>query len=70
MRKQGYKESTIQPRIRALKAISRRANLLDPESVKSYLASAALSESRKEKLTNHDIRAITTISLNMKPIPS
>jgi len=52
MRKQGYKESTIQPRIRALKSLARRANLLDPESVKSYLASAELSESRKEKFTN------------------
>jgi len=52
MRKQGYRESTIRPCIRALKAIAKRTNLLNPESVKAYLASAALSESRKEKLTD------------------
>lgn len=54
MRKQGYRESTVKPCIRALKSIARRANLLDSESVKSYLASAQLSENRKEKLT-HDL---------------
>ena len=52
MRKQGYRESTIQPCIRALKAIAKRTNLLNPESVKAYLASAVLGENRKEKLTD------------------
>jgi hypothetical protein len=50
MRKQGYRESTIQPRIRALKATAKRSNLLDPESVEAYLASSQLSENRKEKV--------------------
>jgi integrase len=50
MQKQGYRESTIQPRIRALKAIARGTDLLNPESVKAHLASAQLSENRKEKL--------------------
>ncbi len=54
MRKQGYRESTIQPCIRSLRAIAKRTNLLNPESVKTYLASAQLSENRKEKLT-HDL---------------
>ena len=49
MRKQGYPESTIQPCVRALKAIAKRTNLLNPESVKAYLASAELTENRKEK---------------------
>jgi hypothetical protein len=40
MRKEGYRESTIQSSIQALKAVVRRANLLDPDSTKSYLASA------------------------------
>jgi hypothetical protein len=52
MRKQGYRESTIQPCIRALKAIARRADLLNPEAAKSYLASALVSENRKEKLAD------------------
>ncbi len=50
VRREGYRESTIQPRIRALKAMSRRADLLNPESVKAYLASSQLSENPKEKL--------------------
>jgi hypothetical protein len=54
MRKEGYRESTIRPCIRELRAIAKRANLLNPESVKSYLASADLSDNRKEKLT-HDL---------------
>jgi len=33
-----------------LKAVARRANLLDPEDVKAYLARAEVSEARKEKL--------------------
>ena len=54
MRKEGYRESTIRPCIRALRAIAKRTNLLNRESVKSYLASTDLSENRKEKLT-HDL---------------
>jgi integrase len=34
-----------------LKSVSRRANLLDPEQVKSYLGRANLAEGRKEALT-------------------
>jgi integrase len=51
MRKQGYRHSTIRYCIQALKSIARRANLLQPESAKAYLAYAEISESRKAKLT-------------------
>jgi len=50
MRKTGYRNSTTQTCVRALKGLARRANLLDTESVKSYLANAELSENRKTKL--------------------
>ena len=50
MRKAGYRNSTVQTCVRALKALARRTNLLDPESVKSYLANAQLSKNRKMKL--------------------
>jgi len=50
MRKTGYRNSTVQTCVRALKALARRTNLLDTESVKSYLANAKLSENRKTKL--------------------
>ena len=50
MQPQGYRESTIRPCVKALKAIGRRANLLDPEAAKACLARAELSEARKEKL--------------------
>ncbi|MGO9643916.1 MAG: hypothetical protein ACLPY5_04120 [Candidatus Bathyarchaeia archaeon] len=47
MKKQGYRESTIESSVSSLKSI---ANLLDPESVQAYLANANLKESRKETL--------------------
>jgi len=50
MQKQGYRKSTIHYRIQALKSIARRANLLDPESLRVFLASASFSEARKAKL--------------------
>jgi integrase len=52
MKKQGYKESTIRPSVRALKAIAKRTDLLDPEKVKEYLAYANVSENRKNKLSD------------------
>jgi len=50
MRKSGYRNSTVQTCVQALKGLARRTNLLDTESVKSYLANAELSENRKTKL--------------------
>ena len=50
MRKQGYRHSTVRYCIQGLKSVARKANLLQPESVKSYLASAEVSESKKAKL--------------------
>ena len=38
MQKEGYRASTIESAISSLKAVARRGNLLDPESVKRYLA--------------------------------
>jgi integrase len=52
MRKEGYRESTIQSSVQALKSIARRANLVDPDSTKTYLASAKVSENRKSKLAD------------------
>ncbi len=52
MRREGYRESTIVSAVKALKAISKRTNLLNPESVRAYLATAELSEARKSKLTD------------------
>jgi hypothetical protein len=59
MGREGYRKSTIEPCIRALKAIAKKTNLLDPESVKAYLASAFLSENRKEKLADDLARFYT-----------
>ena len=50
MRKQGYRPSTIRSCVATLKAVSKRADLLDQEAVKTYLASANLSVGRKEKI--------------------
>jgi integrase len=59
MMKQGYKYSTIRACVRSLKGLARRADLLNPESVKSYLAGAKLSEARKAILVQHMARFYT-----------
>ena len=56
MQKAGYRSSTVTSCVKALKALARRTNVLDPESVKSYLASAALSENRKQTVIDHVAR--------------
>jgi len=50
MQRTGYRNSTVKTCSRTLKGLARRTNLLDPESVKSFLASAQLSENRKTKV--------------------
>lgn len=49
MKKQGYTPSTITSCVRTLKAVAKRANLQDPEAVKTLLASSNVSVGRKEK---------------------
>jgi len=51
MQKQGYRHSTTKYCVQSLKSVARKSNLLRPESAKSYLAAAQMSESRKAKLT-------------------
>jgi integrase len=50
MRREGYRPSTIQAAISALKAIAKHANLLNPEAVKTHLASRKVSLGRKAKI--------------------
>lgn len=52
MRSQGYKDSTTYGAVAALKGIANKVDLFDTEGVKRYLASAQLSEGRKEKITD------------------
>ena len=46
LQRQGYRNSTVQPNGKASKALAKRTDLLDPESVKKHLALAQLSEGR------------------------
>ena len=48
MKKEGYKESTIERRSRILRVIVQRADLSDPESVKIAIAGMNWSEGTKE----------------------
>jgi integrase len=50
MNKQGYRHSTVHYCVQALKSMARQVSLLDPESVKTFLASTDVSEARKAKL--------------------
>ena len=54
MRKQGFRESTCRYAVQVLNSVNRHASLLDPETVKEYLAKATFSEARKERVS-HDL---------------
>jgi integrase len=53
MEKQGYRPPTIRGAVSSLKSIDRRTNLLDVESVLTYLARVQATEARKESLSDH-----------------
>jgi hypothetical protein len=50
MRKQGYRPGTIQAAISTLKAVAKKASLLDQDAAKTQLASLNVSVGRKEKI--------------------
>jgi integrase len=50
MRKQGYRPSTIHAAVSTLKAVAKKANLLNQDAVKTHLASISVSVGRKEKI--------------------
>lgn len=56
--------------IQAIKSVARRANLLDPESAKSYIASANVTEAHKPKHVEdlEEARTICTLSLDDRPV--
>jgi integrase len=56
MEKEGYRPATVRSAIEALKSVARRADLLDSEAVKTYLARAKVSEGRKERVSNDILR--------------
>jgi integrase len=51
MKKQGYRESTCYFSVRTLKRLDRKVNVLEPESVKRFLANSIWSEGGKERVT-------------------
>jgi integrase len=64
-RKQGYRETTVVPRVGMLQTLVRRgADLLDPESVKAVIAEQVWSEGRKQNVVDAyqrflDMRGVT-----------
>jgi integrase len=50
MQREGYRPSTIESQVSALKAIARHTDLSNPDDVKRYLARLEVTESRKEAL--------------------
>jgi integrase/recombinase XerD len=51
MRKEGYRESTCRYAVQVLNGVARRAQLLNPDEVKGFLAKATCSESRKQRIS-------------------
>ena len=50
LQREAYRPSTIRGAIKNLKAIARGANLLNPESVKSFIAKAGYGENNRDKV--------------------
>jgi len=50
MKKEGYRESTIVSRAKLLAGLAKKADLLDPESVKEAIAQLKVTEGRKENI--------------------
>jgi integrase len=50
MQREGYRPSTIESQVSALKAIARHTDICNPDDVKRYLARLEVTESRKEAL--------------------
>ena len=55
MKHEGYLDSTIRASVKALRAVGRRCNLLDPDLFKDYIAVAEISENRKDHVLD-DVR--------------
>jgi integrase len=52
LKKNGYRDSTVRSTVATLKALANKVNLLEPESVKAYLANAEhISINRKGKIS-------------------
>jgi hypothetical protein len=58
MQKAGCRPSTVKTCIRSLKAVARRTNLLDPDSVKGYLATARVLEPPLTAICAYDTDAV------------
>jgi hypothetical protein len=52
MQRQSFRHATCYSAVRALRRISKRTDILNPEEVKTFLANTAWSESGKERLVN------------------
>jgi len=50
LKKEGYRESTIVSRVKLLAGLAKKADLLDPESVKEAIARLKVTEGRKENI--------------------
>ena len=50
LKKEGYRESTIVSRVKLLAGLAKKADLLDPESVKIAVARLGVTEGRKENI--------------------
>jgi len=50
LQREGYRTSTIESHVSAMKTLARHSDIYNPDSVKSYLARLNVTEARKEAL--------------------
>ena len=63
MRKEGYRPSTIRGAVKNLKALSRHCNILNPESLKAYLATSTYGENNKDKIIGDMARFYKSLNI-------
>jgi integrase len=56
MEREGYRPATTRCAVEALRSLSRRVDLFDIDTVKTYLGKAKVSEGRKERVSNDLVR--------------
>jgi len=52
LQREGYRTSTIESHVSAMKTLARHSDIYNPDSVKSYLARLNVTEARKEAQVN------------------
>jgi integrase len=63
MQKEGYRPSTIRGAVKNLKALGRHCDILNPESLKAYLARSTYGENNRDKILGDIARFYKSLNI-------